>query len=253
MTPIQIKKIRDAIQRKNERSFVLIVRRLFVVQFDDLISKIKNTKRSPLIVNIDEVFNDWEKWDSYLKKRLDPSVRKAIQEGFDFAKKQAKLSGPLNYDDQAFQKALRDSLANSKYINDTTRNQVEAAITEFKNNGGTIAELTTHLQSKVLPSISLYRARTIATTTTTTSMNAGSHAMMQRFKDDIEYQQWFSQKDDKVRESFNYDHVAADGQRVQIGQPFIVSGEALRYPGDPSGSLGNIINCRCFAIPIKKK
>ena len=59
MTPIQIKKIRDAIQRKNEKSFVLIVRRLFVVQFDDLISKIKNTKRSPLIVNIDEVFNDW--------------------------------------------------------------------------------------------------------------------------------------------------------------------------------------------------
>jgi len=77
--------------------------------------------------------------------------------------------------------------------------------------------------------------------------------MMQRFKDDLESQQWFSQKDDKVRESFNYDHVAADGQRVQIGQPFIVSGEALRYPGDPSGSLGNIINCRCFAIPIKKK
>jgi hypothetical protein len=32
---------------------------------------------------------------------------------------------------------------------------------------------------------------------------------------------------------------------VPIDEPFIVSGEELMYPGDPSGSAGNVINCRC--------
>jgi len=30
-----------------------------------------------------------------------------------------------------------------------------------------------------------------------------------------------------------------------MDQPFIVDGESLDYPGDPSGSAANVINCRC--------
>lgn len=250
----QIKRQRDRLQRQQERVFIILSRRLFVVQFDDLIYKIRSQKRAaPLEVNVDDLFNDWEKWDKFLRKKFEPHIIKAIKEGFDFAKNNAKLTGKISVEDKEFTAALKQSLSNVKYINDTTRNQVEAAITTFKNNGASLSELTVHLQTKVLPSISVYRARTIATTTTTTAMNAGSNAMMQRFRDDLQYQQWFTQKDDKVRENLDFDHVEADGQRVEIGQSFIVSGESLRYPGDPSGSLGNIINCRCFAIPIKKK
>lgn len=41
------------------------------------------------------------------------------------------------------------------------------------------------------------------------------------------------------------DHMAMDGVQVSLGQPFDVAGEPLMYPGDPTGSPGNIINCRC--------
>lgn len=53
--------------------------------------------------------------------------------------------------------------------------------------------------------------------------------------------EWVATEDKRTRE----DHSDADGQQVDINDPFIVGGEALMYPGDPDGSAGNVINCRC--------
>jgi hypothetical protein len=44
-------------------------------------------------------------------------------------------------------------------------------------------------------------------------------------------------------------HIAADKQVVDVKQPFIVEGEALMYPRDPSGSAENTINCHCMTAP----
>lgn len=57
---------------------------------------------------------------------------------------------------------------------------------------------------------------------------------------------WQTRRDDKVRHA----HRLAQGQAVDGDQPFTVGGEQLRYPGDPLGSPGNVINCRCHA-PFK--
>lgn len=40
-------------------------------------------------------------------------------------------------------------------------------------------------------------------------------------------------------------HAAAHGQAQPLTSPFIVDGEKLQYPGDPTGSAGNVIQCRC--------
>jgi hypothetical protein len=40
-------------------------------------------------------------------------------------------------------------------------------------------------------------------------------------------------------------HLLADGQTVNLTEAFIVGGEPLQFPGDPSGSAGNVIQCRC--------
>jgi len=55
---------------------------------------------------------------------------------------------------------------------------------------------------------------------------------------------WVTVGDDRVREF----HREADGQEVNVFQPFLVGNDALMYPGDPSGSLSNIINCRCSSV-----
>jgi len=41
------------------------------------------------------------------------------------------------------------------------------------------------------------------------------------------------------------EHMDADGQKVDLEEPFIVGGEELQYPGDPAGSAANTINCLC--------
>lgn len=42
-----------------------------------------------------------------------------------------------------------------------------------------------------------------------------------------------------------FSHVAADGEQVDMNDKFIKSGEPMDYPGDPNGSPGNVINCKC--------
>lgn len=53
---------------------------------------------------------------------------------------------------------------------------------------------------------------------------------------------WNAVMDERTRD----DHADADQQVVNLGDPFEVGGEELMYPGDPAGSDGNVINCRCW-------
>lgn len=44
-------------------------------------------------------------------------------------------------------------------------------------------------------------------------------------------------------------HLLADGQIRKPKEPFLVEGEELQYPRDPSGSPENTINCHCLVQP----
>jgi hypothetical protein len=45
-------------------------------------------------------------------------------------------------------------------------------------------------------------------------------------------------------------HILAKGQTVAVDQPFMVEGEELMFPRDPSGSPENTIFCHCLSIPF---
>lgn len=55
---------------------------------------------------------------------------------------------------------------------------------------------------------------------------------------------WVSTLDSLTRDG----HISANGEIVPIKDDFLFTGEPLQYPGDPKGSPGNIINCRCDAV-----
>ncbi len=55
---------------------------------------------------------------------------------------------------------------------------------------------------------------------------------------------WVTTLDERTRVS----HVAANRQEKSSFESFLVGGEALSYPGDPNGSPGNIIGCRCSKV-----
>ena len=55
---------------------------------------------------------------------------------------------------------------------------------------------------------------------------------------------WVSNLDERTREA----HAIANGQEKSANEMFFIGGEFLEYPGDPNGSAGNIINCRCSKV-----
>lgn len=85
-----------------------------------------------------------------------------------------------------------------------------------------------------------YRAMRIARTEVVGASNEGSYigANATGIKT---VKKWIATADANTRD----DHAAMNGQQVPHEEPFSVGGESLMYPGDPSGSAAQVINCRC--------
>jgi hypothetical protein len=94
------------------------------------------------------------------------------------------------------------------------------------------------------------RAKTIAATITHAAAgqsSEGSATVASKLSQITLGRQWFSLADGKTRLT----HVIANGQRVELGQSFLVGGVYLRFPGDPLGPAREIINCRCAAVYLR--
>lgn len=87
------------------------------------------------------------------------------------------------------------------------------------------------------------RALVIARTETAIAYGVTNHETMLR--NGVDAHEWLT-LGSNPREA----HAAANHQVRPIDQPFIVGGERLMHPGDPSGSAGNIINCHCDELPV---
>lgn len=92
--------------------------------------------------------------------------------------------------------------------------------------------------------ISRVRATTIARTEVVSASNMGSimgaEEQAAQFGVDLD-KFWLATQDGRTRDAHNI----ANGQSRKIKQAFVVDGELLDFPGDPKGSPGNVINCRC--------
>ncbi|TDX61938.1 phage Mu protein F like protein [Methylosinus sp. sav-2] len=91
------------------------------------------------------------------------------------------------------------------------------------------------------------RAIVIARTETHTATQVGSEAAAQATGLALD-KEWGATEDARTRPA----HAEADGQTVDKNADFTVGGERLRFPGDPRGSAGNIINCRCVALWVPR-
>ncbi len=138
-----------------------------------------------------------------------------------------------------------------KTINSTTfgmyRNKITDTVHEGLENNWTPQELAKELKERinVLGKARANQALTIART------EIGTISSMARFDafevEKIEEIEWLSSRDELVRNPANgskYDH-SIDEEVIERGQFF---SNYLRYPRDPGGASGNVINCRCVFI-----
>lgn len=95
----------------------------------------------------------------------------------------------------------------------------------------------------LFPTTYANRALTIAQTETGIAYGVVNHETMLR--NGVDAHEWLT-----LGSNPRAAHAAANHQVRPIDQPFIVGGERLAHPSDPSGSAGNVINCHCDELPV---
>lgn len=144
-------------------------------------------------------------------------------------------------------------------INTTTEEQIRRLIEQGVSEGWSIPTTMKHLETlfqqwmtgnlskedfewfdQRMPE---YRRELIARDQTMRALNTISYRLYGAWG--VENHTWEATGDARTRPA----HAAAHGQTVKVGTPFQVGGEGLLYPGDPRGSLPNIIQCRCVTVP----
>lgn len=88
-------------------------------------------------------------------------------------------------------------------------------------------------------------ARRLVRTEANTAANYGSiETANTMFGKQGYVKEWLTSNDERVRSA----HASANGQIVHADSMFLVMGERLKFPSDPSASAGNRINCRCQSL-----
>lgn len=187
-----------------------------------------------------------------VKRGLAPAWLKSMKDGFDLARE--VLGGGIDftlYNPKFHEWVNTHGLEKAKLINATTDKLLQRKLQETISEGigagesmEKIRERVMEAASEVFSAMSDARAIAIARTETMSSVNYGQFETYRG--EGIKRKEWLSTTDDRTRDA----HIDANGQIVGIDEPFTVDGEELSYPGDPTGSAGNVIECRCTVLPV---
>ena len=125
----------------------------------------------------------------------------------------------------------------------SVRESVIRATNEGKGAVETARNIRKYAQRDLNSKIKQWQAERIARTETISAGNYGKwQGMLEAEQQGAQFvKQWLTFRDGRERPA----HADADGQAREAGKMFIVGGEHLAFPGDPRGSAGNVINCRC--------
>ena len=130
-------------------------------------------------------------------------------------------------------------------IDETTRKRLAKVIDNSYANGLSVEATGVALRNTVI-GMGVYRANLISRTEVHRVAGFANEAVAENMNIDGTVKEWVAIQDARTRLS----HSIAAGQRVPLESDFVVGGERLKYPGDPKGSAGNTINCRCASIYI---
>lgn len=128
-------------------------------------------------------------------------------------------------------------------MSDDVWDAVRAQLAEGIQKGESVAEIAARVRDTA--GVTTPKALTIARTEVHAAHEAGSFEQA-LYVDPHARKEWLATKDERTRPS----HREAAGQSRRIGDTFMVGGTTLRFPGDPLGEAGEVINCRCTSTYI---
>lgn len=165
-------------------------------------------------------------------------------------------------DEQSLFERIRDMFverygaAKVARIFDTTRRQLLQLVLEGQQEGLPIDAIARRMREAV-PQLARLRASTIARTETHAANRFANQAVARESRFPM-VKKWAAITSDSRTRDFgegdgvidSHNHRAMDGVRLPLDVPYMVptefgTKEPLMFPGDPNGTAGNVINCRC--------
>ena len=188
-----------------------------------------------------DIVFDKEKFKSGLlatmRKREQAALEKAGQQLYTELGK----DDPFKYPPAKALDFLRERENRLGDASDAIHSTIKSTLEDGLNAGETQEQLASRVRS-AFNGIADGRARTIAATEVAVCYGVARDTAMQEAG--VPFKGWLTSGNSNVRAA----HAAANGQTVPLDEPFVVDGEQLMHPGDPSGSAGNVINCHCVSI-----
>lgn len=186
----------------------------------------------------------WLDWDAEHQRLVEVSrrpLRRALAQGAEAAWTELRLRGEFS-DLPAAHELLDVQLRQLAGIAESVRASLAHALAEGLRENESPRELADRLR-ETYTGLRETRALTIARTESARAYNTARQAVWHA--EGVRATEWLSARDERVRRE-PYNH-AIDGERVPLGARF---SNGLRFPGDPEGAAGNVINCRCVTIPV---
>ena len=202
-------------------------------------------------VSKEKIFDSYNK--VYSEVGIKHGKRVGVQINKQINQKNFSVDGFLN----EFQRTLINFLVTNEGSRITTvRQSYIQFLTQIMSKGiaegKTISMIATDM-TKLIKSRNFYRwqALRIARTETTAASNYAatvSSSVSGVLMDKV----WISALDERTRQGV-FNHLEMNQKRVPLDKPFNVSGQNLMFPGDPNGSAGNVINCRCSVAQVVRR
>lgn len=193
--------------------------------------------------DVEELLFELDEQTGKLREVSRPYFDEAVKRGGESVRAEVGATGtfdPGSHDDRI---AIDYQLRQLAGIPERVRERLEREIAAGLSANESPVEIAARI-SGLYQQFSGARAQTIARTEVARAYNETRWRAMQQLG--IEQAEWLTARDERVRLD-PFDH-QIDGQVRRLGVPF---SNGLRFPNDPSGAPGNVINCRCVAIPVK--
>ena len=223
------------------------MKRVLVATFEDwqaeMLRNLEGGKAAKGI-QVNDVLFDLDEAKAMLEKAGGPLITEATEEGGKRALATVSTSVSFDVHDPRVEELIKQSIQRFKNEISTVRwERMKDSISAGISDGETVRELSERVRADMGREIN--NASTIARTETLPRYHEGQ---LEGFEQSgvVEKMEWLSAFTETSRE----EHMLADGQQAPLGTAFSVGGDMLAYPGDPSGSAENIINCMCDVVAV---
>jgi len=178
-------------------------------------------------------------WDKQLAEDMRPILSGIMNDAATIVSQEIGMQAEI--DEKEASEHLKEQVERFQQVNATTAKEIEGAVLISLSLGDEEDKMGMLKAALLAIFVNLLskRKRTIAEHESHAAFNAGSFYAGRSIG--AATKTWVSEKDAKVRP----EHSSLHGNTVSMHEPFVVSGQAIMYPGDPTAPINLTMNCRC--------